>query len=161
MKDNFNSFNRGMAIPEGKFGKNGNDSSSSEFYNPVAGRNNTYKALRLITPEYNLYYSVWCTGDKEFYDVKVRYIPDPSSLLIRAHLANTVRPRPAQESPRFKTRCQLLFARRSRFSSSDSAPRRAPHGSQIMQGKRLSTPVEGAASARQRGDAARRAAFQV
>ncbi|KAF7538967.1 hypothetical protein G7054_g2552 [Neopestalotiopsis clavispora] len=61
----------GMAIPEGKFGKNGNDSSSSEFYNPVAARNNTYKALRLITPEYNIYYSVWCTGDKEFYDVKL------------------------------------------------------------------------------------------
>jgi hypothetical protein len=31
--------------------------------------NNTYKALRLITDGNNFYYSVWCTGEKEFYNM--------------------------------------------------------------------------------------------
>lgn len=33
--------------------------------------NNTYKSLRLIGEGYNLYYSVWCTNDKEYYDLTV------------------------------------------------------------------------------------------
>jgi hypothetical protein len=33
--------------------------------------NNTYKALRVIGKEYNLYYSVWCTNEHELYDLKV------------------------------------------------------------------------------------------
>jgi N-acetylglucosamine-6-sulfatase len=36
-------------------------------------RNNTYKGLRLIGEDYSIYYSVWCTGDKEYYDM--RYDP--------------------------------------------------------------------------------------
>lgn len=31
--------------------------------------NNSYKALRLVSPQYNLYYSVWCTGEHELYDM--------------------------------------------------------------------------------------------
>ena len=31
--------------------------------------NNTYKALRLISDDNSLYYSVWCTGEHEFYDM--------------------------------------------------------------------------------------------
>ncbi|EEP83025.1 hypothetical protein UREG_07890 [Uncinocarpus reesii 1704] len=31
--------------------------------------NNTYKAVRLIGKGYNLYYSVWCSNEKEYYDV--------------------------------------------------------------------------------------------
>lgn len=30
--------------------------------------NNTYKALRMLSDDYNLYYSTWCTGEHEFYD---------------------------------------------------------------------------------------------
>ncbi len=31
--------------------------------------NNTYKALRMYTNDYNLYYSTWCTGEREFFDM--------------------------------------------------------------------------------------------
>lgn len=33
--------------------------------------NNTYKGVRLIGRDYNLYYSVWCTNETELYDLKV------------------------------------------------------------------------------------------
>lgn len=33
--------------------------------------NNTYKALRLIGDGYNFYYSVWCNGEHELYDLVV------------------------------------------------------------------------------------------
>ncbi|AEO60121.1 hypothetical protein MYCTH_2095444 [Thermothelomyces thermophilus ATCC 42464] len=32
-------------------------------------RNNTYKALRVIGDEYNLYYAVWCNNEHELYDL--------------------------------------------------------------------------------------------
>ncbi|PYH95468.1 arylsulfatase [Aspergillus ellipticus CBS 707.79] len=31
--------------------------------------NNTYKSARILSKEYNLYYSVWCGNDHEFYDL--------------------------------------------------------------------------------------------
>ncbi|KAH8891800.1 Arylsulphatase [Thozetella sp. PMI_491] len=31
--------------------------------------NNTYKAIRVVGKEYNLYYSVWCTNEHELYDL--------------------------------------------------------------------------------------------
>lgn len=34
-------------------------------------RNNTYKALRIVGRGYNLYYSVWCNNEHEFYDLNV------------------------------------------------------------------------------------------
>jgi hypothetical protein len=40
-------------------------------YNQVAGlRNNTYKVLRLIEEDHNVAYFVWCTGERELYDMK-------------------------------------------------------------------------------------------
>ena len=33
--------------------------------------NNTYKSARILSEEYNLYYSVWCDGDHELYDLSV------------------------------------------------------------------------------------------
>tara|TARA_R110002003_G_scaffold48_30_gene4203 strand:- start:7257 stop:7418 length:162 start_codon:yes stop_codon:yes gene_type:complete len=33
--------------------------------------NNTYKALRVIGEDYDLYYSVWCTNEHELYNLKV------------------------------------------------------------------------------------------
>lgn len=33
--------------------------------------NHTYKSVRIIGAEYNLYYSVWCTNEKELYDMNV------------------------------------------------------------------------------------------
>lgn len=66
----------GRAIPEGRYGAY----HDSDNAHPTPGqdwggylvsiRNNTYKGLRVISEEYSLYYSVWCTGDSEFYDVR-------------------------------------------------------------------------------------------
>lgn len=42
------------------------------------GANNTYKALRIVGKDYNLYYSVWCTNEHELYDLTVSpSIPSP------------------------------------------------------------------------------------
>jgi N-acetylglucosamine-6-sulfatase len=38
---------------------------------PLAGVNNTYKALRVIGDGYNLMYSVWCSNEHELYDMVV------------------------------------------------------------------------------------------
>jgi hypothetical protein len=32
--------------------------------------NNTYKALRLMNDDQSFFYSTWCTGEREFYDMK-------------------------------------------------------------------------------------------
>ncbi|RDW59238.1 arylsulfatase-4 [Coleophoma crateriformis] len=48
----------GIAIPEGDYGP------ESDIV-----RNNTYKAVRIIGVDYNLYYSVWCTNEHELYDL--------------------------------------------------------------------------------------------
>jgi hypothetical protein len=71
----------GLAIPEGVFGWYANNSMSDPgFYVPGnAAGNNTYKAIRIIGETYNLYYSVWCTGEKEFYDLKVSGQHRPSA----------------------------------------------------------------------------------
>ena len=49
----------GFALSEGRYGKG-------------VWWNNTYKALRLIGEAYNFYYSVWCSGEHELYDMLVR-----------------------------------------------------------------------------------------
>ncbi|KAI0833080.1 Arylsulphatase [Hypoxylon sp. FL0890] len=46
------------------------------IYNRNPRENNTYKALRLSGPGYNLYYSVWCNNEHELYDMAV----DPGQL---------------------------------------------------------------------------------
>lgn len=38
-----------------------------------AAPNNTYKAIRLISKHYNLYYSVWCNNEHELYDLTVGF----------------------------------------------------------------------------------------
>ncbi|GLA28566.1 Arylsulphatase [Aspergillus phoenicis ATCC 13157] len=52
----------GLAGFEGAFGRDENGG-------PATFINNTYKALRLISPDFNLYYSVWCSGEHELYDL--------------------------------------------------------------------------------------------
>jgi len=47
----------GMAVGEGKYGGN------------LPIYNNTYKALRIIGKDYNLYYSVWCNDEHELYNL--------------------------------------------------------------------------------------------
>ncbi|KAK4540744.1 hypothetical protein LTR36_008959 [Oleoguttula mirabilis] len=66
----------GRAIPEGKYG---NDAMSA--------MNNTYKALRVVGDGYSLLYTVWCTGEKEYYDLlrdpdqMINYLGDDSASL--------------------------------------------------------------------------------
>lgn len=72
----------GRAVPEGIWGK------YSDSYNPDWGfegeiRNNTYKGLRLIGDGYNLYYSVHCTGEREFYDSMVSCLLQTSLLWLQ------------------------------------------------------------------------------
>ncbi|KAK4124278.1 Arylsulphatase [Parathielavia appendiculata] len=51
----------GTALSEGRlFGE----------HDKLVHPNNTYKALRVIGREYNLYYAVWCTNEHELYDLK-------------------------------------------------------------------------------------------
>lgn len=59
----------GRALPEGKYGVIGN--STYPGLGPVGARNNTYKALRVAADEYSFLYTVWCTGEREFYDMNV------------------------------------------------------------------------------------------
>lgn len=59
-----------QGIPEGIYGARAdNDREAGEWKNYYI--DNTYKGLRLVAEEYNLYYSVWCTNETEFYDLKV------------------------------------------------------------------------------------------
>lgn len=63
----------GLAIPEGLYGRYGDKRSSKEGFG-APGRatgNNTYKAVRVISEKYNMYYAVWCTHESEFYDLRV------------------------------------------------------------------------------------------
>ncbi|RYO97620.1 hypothetical protein DL765_011115 [Monosporascus sp. GIB2] len=56
----------GFALAEGR------RFPGNEFY----WTNNTYKALRVASDTWNLYYSVWCNGEHELYDLKT----DPGQL---------------------------------------------------------------------------------
>ncbi|PMD52394.1 Arylsulphatase [Hyaloscypha bicolor E] len=61
----------GRIIPEGKHRFSLDDGKIVDY-----GPNNTYKALRVVGPKYNLYYSVWCTNEHELYDLTT----DPGQL---------------------------------------------------------------------------------
>jgi arylsulfatase A-like enzyme len=55
----------GIGVDEGKI----HPSADSLF------ANNTYKALRIVSDSWNLYYSVWCTNEHELYDLNVSKKP--------------------------------------------------------------------------------------
>lgn len=57
----------GNAAGEGKYGFSGEWGVINGTVNGY--QNNTYKGLRLIGEGANLYYSVWCTNERELYDV--------------------------------------------------------------------------------------------
>lgn len=62
----------GVAAPEGRYGKYGDYSRIGKGPGTSTDRN-TYKGLRLQGSGYSLYYSVWCHGEKEYYDLNVRH----------------------------------------------------------------------------------------
>ncbi|KAF8849477.1 Arylsulphatase [Acephala macrosclerotiorum] len=41
------------------------------IFDDTLHENNTYKAIRILGPGYNLYYSIWCTNEHELYDMDV------------------------------------------------------------------------------------------
>lgn len=58
----------GYGVPEGHYGFR----SDSRFEAGVMQNiyvNNTYRGLRVVAEGYSLYYSVWCTGERELYDM--------------------------------------------------------------------------------------------
>jgi N-acetylglucosamine-6-sulfatase len=74
-----------FSLDDGKFGEFYFLFKGSSFYSYLTafkylkltsqvsyGANNTYKALRIIGKNYNLYYAVWCTNEHELYDLTVR-----------------------------------------------------------------------------------------
>lgn len=65
----------GFAAEEGQYIRKSHPSLQSDFCSDRIDniyRNNTYKAIRVIGKHYNLYYSVWCSGEHELYDLEVR-----------------------------------------------------------------------------------------
>ncbi|CAK7212291.1 hypothetical protein SBRCBS47491_001413 [Sporothrix bragantina] len=58
----------GYAIPEGKYGYSGKYGFIDGPAN--AHPNNTYKGLRIETARYSLYYAVWCTNERQLYNMK-------------------------------------------------------------------------------------------
>ncbi|KAH8660230.1 alkaline-phosphatase-like protein [Xylariales sp. PMI_506] len=56
----------GDAIPEGLYGYKGTLGRTGENIH----HNNTYKGLRLESDKVSLYYSVWCSGEHELYNMK-------------------------------------------------------------------------------------------
>jgi len=67
-----------QAVPEGIYGY------ASNKLNEVGNsyKNNTYKGIRLVSDSYSLYYAVWCTNEKELYNLKVTASPSPFSKAI-------------------------------------------------------------------------------
>jgi N-acetylglucosamine-6-sulfatase len=59
----------GLGIPEGRYGYRGKYMFGDGVGNAYV--NNTYKGLRIESAAVSLYYSVWCTGERELYDMKV------------------------------------------------------------------------------------------
>lgn len=75
----------GYGAPEGLYGLR----SDSRFEAGVINNlyvNNTYKGLRMVGEDFSLYYSVWCTGERELYDLKhdpeqtVNLLAEPQAL---------------------------------------------------------------------------------
>lgn len=59
-----------QGVPEGIYGgKSDRHREAGRWSNYYA--NNTFKGLRIIADDYSLYYSVWCTNETEFFDLKV------------------------------------------------------------------------------------------
>lgn len=88
----------GFALAEGKFG-------AGMYWN------NTYKGLRLIGKDYNFYYSVWCSGEHELYDLTVCFLKAPPRLNRRSLTLQTERSlrntQSLQDEPLFRLRIPL------------------------------------------------------
>lgn len=116
----------GWVMSEGKWGFNGG--ADRKIFNT------TYKALRVVSDEYDLYYSVWCTNEHELYDMTVSMLPgswqadDLMTYLPRPTLASFVTfsiPTSTRNTTSLGTHSTRLSPGWTRYSSS-SNPARAP-----------------------------------
>ncbi|KAL1857440.1 hypothetical protein Daus18300_010413 [Diaporthe australafricana] len=93
----------GIAIAEGEGG--GFDGRGQLFQ-----LNNTYKAVRVIGQEYNLYYSVWCNNDHELYNVEAS--PKPFTQMDPGQLNNLYLTKDDDEDTKILgTRLSLIISR--------------------------------------------------
>lgn len=61
----------GYGMPEGHYGLHSDENfEAGKLINLYL--NNTYKGLRMAGDDFSLYYSVWCTGERELYNLRVR-----------------------------------------------------------------------------------------
>jgi len=49
------------------------DSTGLDGEGQIRVGNNTYKGLRIVHEDYDLYYSAWCNNEHELYDVRVGF----------------------------------------------------------------------------------------
>lgn len=170
----------GPVIPEGKYGDYGGgfglphgpgeetlDGSVMDFYTAlrstnvkplVSSRNSTFKAIRVIGEQYNLYYAVWCTNETELYDHTVRPIPLPfPHPFHQTDTRSTDRPRPDPQPPVPLAPFSLcrLPPRRPAARARHPAPRRFDAGPKVVQGRDVHRPVADAAPTRRRALAGR------
>ena len=75
----------GNATKEGMYGGYGGPNSHGIY------SNNTYKSLRLVGSGFSMYYSVWCNGEHEFYDMIVSFDASTTTSL-DSKLTGFVRP---------------------------------------------------------------------
>lgn len=68
--------------------------------------NNTYKAVRIMGQDYNLYYSVWCNNEHELYDLEVSdfYLKWPRKVFCQFTNTSGNLGRPIQDSCTISTR---------------------------------------------------------
>lgn len=73
----------GFAGGEGKYDRRSTLALIQTTYSKTGElhENNTYKAIRILGPGYNLYYSIWCTNEHELYDMDVRLLNFPGTIV--------------------------------------------------------------------------------
>ena len=79
-----------------------NSLSNPELLPAGSYYNNTYKALRLMSDGHSFYYSKWCNGDSEFYDM----VKDPAQMQNRLAM-----PPKGSASKYYKRKEKMLFNR--------------------------------------------------
>jgi hypothetical protein len=158
----------GEPIPEGTMGRYGDSSGALgssldimsledremlDYYaalrmaKPTTARlNGTYKAIRVISSDYNLYYAVWCTNETELYDQTVShpFILTWHNLIITSSDGPGPDAQPLRPFALFTS--ILLHNRRPIPPTRRNTPRQPDDGAQVMQGRIVRTPMADSAS---------------
>lgn len=79
--------------------------------------NNTYKALRVVSGTWNLYYSVWCNGEHELYNMKVSEPRvEPENVILKNTYSRPIR---ANSTTCFQRRAfsRMIYSRASPYTT--------------------------------------------